>query len=169
MYRISLTAEQRQALKQRARQRQIAGSTRDRLEMVRLSDAGWSVPRIARHLDWHEQTVRTWIKAFLAGSVEALENKPRGGKSSALTPQMVSAAREEIAKSQRVWSSSQIAAWLAEQYQVRLSERRVREHLRRGGLSWQRTSRSLQHKQKPAEVAATKATLETLQKGAIVD
>jgi transposase len=169
MYRISLTEEQRHALKQRTRQREVAGSTRDRLEMVRLSDAGWSIPRIALHLSWHEQTVRTWIKAFLADGWDALENKPRGGKSSALTAAMVSAARAEIAKGQRVWSSGQIADWLAQHYQVCLSERRVREHLRRGGLSWQRTSRSLQHKQKPAQVEATAVTLEMLQKGAMPD
>jgi putative transposase len=134
MYRISLTEEQRHALKQQTRQREIAGSTRDRLEMVRLSDAGWSVPRIARHLDWHEQTVRTCIRAFLEGGWNALENKLRGGKSSALTPEMVAAAREEVAKGQRVWSSGQIADWLAARYQVRLSERRVREHLRQTAL-----------------------------------
>ncbi len=33
--------------------------------MVRLSDAGWRIPRIAIHLNQHEQTVRYWIKAFL--------------------------------------------------------------------------------------------------------
>jgi transposase len=57
--------------------------------MVRLSDAGWSVPRIARHLGQHEQTVRAWIKAFLAGEFEALPNKPRGGKESALSAPML--------------------------------------------------------------------------------
>jgi DNA-binding NarL/FixJ family response regulator len=68
MYRIALSDEQRQEVRERTRQRGIAPSTRDRLEMVRLSDAGWSVPRIARHLGAHEQTVRAWIKAFLAGA-----------------------------------------------------------------------------------------------------
>ena len=85
MYRITLTDEQRQELRARTRQAGLAPSTRDRLEMVRLSDAGWSVPRIARHLGQHEQTVRPWIKAFLAGGFDALPNKPRGGKVSALT------------------------------------------------------------------------------------
>ena len=67
MYRIRLTDEQHHELRQRTRQAGIAPSTRDRLEMVRLSDAGWSVPTIARHLGQHEQTVRAWIKAFLDG------------------------------------------------------------------------------------------------------
>ena len=69
MYRITLTDEQRQDLRQRPRQAGLAPSTRDRLEMVRLSEAGWSVPKIARHLGQHEQPVRAWIKACLAGGV----------------------------------------------------------------------------------------------------
>ena len=58
MYTVTLTDEQRQELHRRTRQPGIVPSTRDRLEMVRLSDAGWSVPTIARHLGQHEQTVR---------------------------------------------------------------------------------------------------------------
>ena len=77
MYRVILTDAQRQQLNQRAHQPGIAPSTRDRLEMVRLSDAGWSVPRIALHLHQHEQTVRSWIKAFLSGGFDALSDKPR--------------------------------------------------------------------------------------------
>ncbi len=91
MYRIALTDDQRHELRQRTRQVGLAPSTRDRLEMVRLSDAGWSVPRIARHLGQHEQTVRLWIKAFLHGGFAALPNKPRGGKQSALTPAILDA------------------------------------------------------------------------------
>jgi len=66
MYRVTLTDEQRQELQHRTRQRGIAPSTRDRLELIRLADAGWSVPTIAYHLGQHEQTVRAWIKAKLA-------------------------------------------------------------------------------------------------------
>ena len=78
MYRIHLSAEQQEELRCLVRQTGLAPSTRERLEMVRLSDAGWSIPRIARYLGQHEQTVRAWIKAFLAGGFAALENKPRG-------------------------------------------------------------------------------------------
>ena len=70
MYWITLTDEQRLDLRQRTRQAGLAPSIRDRLEMVRLADAGWSVPRIAQHLGQHEQPVRAWIKAFLAGGVK---------------------------------------------------------------------------------------------------
>jgi putative transposase len=164
MYRITLTNDQRQELRQRTRQAGLAPSTRDRLEMVRLSDAGWSVPRIARHLGQHEQTVRLWIKAFLHGGFDALPNKPRGGKTSALTPAILATVRAELAKGERTWTAAQLADWIAERHGVRLSTDRLRVHLRRAKVSWQRTSRSLTHKQDPVEVAARQAELTKLEK-----
>src|SRR5919199_2972574 len=149
MYRITLTDEQRQDLRLRTRQAGLASSTRDRLEMVRLSDAGWRVPRIARHLGLHEQTVRAWIKAFLRGGFDALPNKPRGGKQSALTAPVLEAVRAEVATGARTWTAAQLADWVADHHGVRLSADRLRRHLPRAKISWQRTSRTLKHKQDP--------------------
>src|SRR3569623_558013 len=104
MYRITLTEAQQCELRQRSHQSDLAPSTRDRLEMVALSVAGWSVPRIARHLRQHEQTVRAWIKAFLRGGFAALVNQPRGGGQSVLTSAMLEAARTMIARSGRTWT-----------------------------------------------------------------
>lgn len=164
MYRITLTDGQREELQRRTRQPGLAPSTRDRLEMVRLSDAGWSIPRIAHHLGAHEQTVRSWIKAFLMGSFDALPNKPRGGKHSALTPAMLEAVRAEIAPGQRTWDAGQLADWVAEHHGVRISASRLRIHLKRAKLSYKRTSRSLRHKQKPDEVAEKEAQIQALEK-----
>jgi len=164
MYRLALTDEQRHELRERTRRAGLAPSTRDRLEMVRLSDAGWSVPRIARHLGQHEHTVRPWIKAFLAGGFDALANKPRGGKVSALTAAMLESVRAEVARGERTWTAAQLADWVAERHGVRLSADRVRIHLRRAKISWQRTSRTLRHKQDPIEVAEREAVLADLAK-----
>jgi transposase len=164
MYRITLTDEQRRELRERTRQAGLAPSTRDRLEMVRLSDAGWSVPRIARHLGQHEQTVRAWIKAFRAGGFAALPNKPRGGKESALTAPMLESVRAEVARGTRTWTAAQLADWVADHHGVRLSADRLRLHLRRAKISWQRTSRTLKHKQDPDEVAERQAVLDDLAK-----
>ncbi len=115
-------------------------------------------------LSIHEQTVRLWIKAFIAGGFDALTNKPRGGGSSDVTPAMLEAARAEIAKGKRTWSASQVADWLDEHHGVRIGPGRMRVHLKRAKLSYQRTSRSLHHKQKPDEVARRKDQLEELEK-----
>lgn len=167
MYRVRLTDEQRAELQGRTRQRGIVPSTRDRLEMIRLSDAGWSVPHIARHLGQHEQTVRFWIKAFLAGGFDVLPNQPRGGKQSRLTAAMLDELRSAIIISQRTWTAQQIAGWLADQHGIRLSTGRLRVHLKRAKLSYQRTSRTLKHKQQPDEVAEKRAGLQMLEKKAM--
>jgi transposase len=164
MYRIALSDDQRAELRRRTRHAGLAPSTRDRLEMVRLSDAGWSVPRIARHLGQHEQTVRAWIKAFLSGGFDALPNKPRGGKQSALTAAMLESVRAEVARGGRTWTAAQLADWIAEHHGVRLSADRLRRHLHRARISWQRTSRTLRHKQDPQEVAERHAVLADLEK-----
>jgi transposase len=167
MYRIILTDHQRQELRHRTRQADIAPSLRDRLEMVRLCDAGWSVPKIAHHLGSHENTVRAWVKAFIAQGFDALSNKPRGGDTSDVTPAMLETVRTEIGKGERTWSASEAADWVADEHGVRISPGRMRVHLKRAKLSYQRTSRSLKHKQKPDEVAKRKDQLQELEKGAL--
>lgn len=169
MYRVNLTDEQRLELHRRAHERSVPASLRDRLEMVRLSDAGWSVPKIAVHLSQHEQTVRRWIKAFVAEGFDALRDKPRGGKTSALTPAIVDALVAHVRDSQQTWSAAQLCAWIAQEHHVALSVGRMRVHLRRAKLSYKRTSRSLKHKQKTEEVTAKQISLDCLKKGAMPD
>ncbi len=164
MYRITLTSEQRQDLQRRTRAPGLPASVRDRLEMVRLADAGWNVPRIARHLGRHAQTVRAWVKAFLTGGFPALADPPRAYRPSALTPPILAAVRTLLARSPRTWTAAQLAAWIAIEHGVQLSTSRLRIHLRRAQLSYQRTSRSLQHKQDPAAVRDGRTVLVALEK-----
>src|ERR1700742_2973664 len=60
------------------RRTELAPKVRDRIEMVTLSDAGWSAPRIAAHLGRHPQTVRDLLRAFAARGASAL-SPFRGG------------------------------------------------------------------------------------------
>lgn len=115
MYRVTLTTEHRHELQRRTRHAGRAPSTRDRLEMVRLSDAGWRVPKLARQLGIHEQTVRVWINACIRSGCDALTNNPRGGDTSALTPAMRAAVRADVATGGRTWSAGQSADWVADQ------------------------------------------------------
>lgn len=164
MYQVTLTEEQRAQLNKRAHAPGITPRTRDRLEMVRLSDAGWHVPAIARHLGQHAQTVRAWIKAYVQHGFEGLADQPRGGSTSALTPAILAAVRQEVQASQRTWSGDQLATWIQQQHGVRRGAAQVRRQLRAAGLSYQRTSRSLRHKQDPQEVQAKRQELMALEK-----
>lgn len=165
MYRVRLTDAQREELRRRTHEPGVMPRTRDRLEMVRLSDAGWSIPRIAPHLGMSESCVRRWIKRFLEGGFDALPDQPHVGQSSSLTPEMIRAIRAEIDKGGRTWSAAQIAEWVAQQFGVTLGADWLPRLLKRNRLSYQRTSRSLKHKQDPQAVEEKAAELVLLEKG----
>lgn len=93
-----------------------------------------------------------------------MPNKPRGGTPSAFTAAMVESVRAEVAKGGRTWTAAQLAEWVAQQHGVRLSTDRLRVHLRRAKISWQRTSRTRRHKQDPQEVAERGALLADAEK-----
>jgi putative transposase len=163
--RVELNSEQREELRRRTRKRGIDPRTRDRLEMVRLSDAGWSVPRIARHLGYHEQTVRKYIKAFIAGGFDRLPDKPHLGRRPKVTEEMLAALERLIDESDRTWTTPQLARWLEDEYQVRVHPDHLARLLHRRGFNWKRTKRSVAHKQKdPLLQAAKAAELEVLKK-----
>ena len=156
MYRVTLTDAQRDELHRRAHAPGVAPRTRDRLEMVRLSAAGWSPPQIAVHLQISEQRVRHYLKAFLAGGFDALPDRPHPGMASPLSPVMEEAIRQELRKDERTWTAPQLAEWVATECGVRLTPDALARRLKRARIAWKRTSRSLRHKQKPEEVAAKK-------------
>lgn len=165
MYRVTLTDAQWEELKRRTHEPGVKPRTRDRLEMVRLSDAGWSIPRIAPHLGVSESCVRRWIKRFLEGGFDALPDQPHVGQSSSLTPEMIQAIREKISQGGRAWSAAQVAEWTAQEFGVTLGADWLSRLLRRNRLSYQRTARSLKHKQDPQAVEEKAAELALLEKG----
>lgn len=159
MYRVRLTDAQKEELRRRTHDPAVKPRTRDRLEMVRLSDAGWSVPRIAQHLGLCEATLRSWIVAFLTQGFDALPDRPHPGQQSSLTPEMEAKIRQELRRDERTWTTQQLAAWVEQQCGVRLSPDHLGRRLKRAGIRWKRTARSLKHKQDPAEVAAKEAEM----------
>jgi transposase len=164
MYRVCLTEEQRQELQRRAHAKGVMPRTRDRLEMVRLADAGWRVPQIARHLQMSEKRVRHWLQAFLTGGFDALPDQPHPGQPSSLTPPIREAIRQEITNEERTWTAAQLGEWIAAQFGVCLSVPHLRRMLRRFKLKYKRTGRRVDHKQPPEEVAEKKKALATLEK-----
>jgi transposase len=164
LYRVELSDAQQRELQQRTHAPGIRPRTRDRLEMVRLSHAGRSVPAIARHLARSEKRVRHWIKTFLVQGFAALTDQPPVGRPSRLTPAIREAVRQELEKGDRIWTAPQLAAWIARECGVSVSTAHLRRFLRRWKLSYKRTTRSVRHKQKPDEVAAKQVELAELEK-----
>jgi transposase len=167
LYRVHLTEEERQELKRRTRAPGIKPRTRDRLEMIRLLDAGWHIPQIAHHLRVTPRRVRIWVRLFLDEGFEALRDQPHPGRPGRLTPELLARVREELEKGERTWTTGQLAAWLEETQGVSFSRDHLGFLLRRARLSCRRTERDLGHKRDPEEVAVRMADLETLEKGAM--
>jgi transposase len=135
--------------------------------MVRLSDAGLSIPKIAGHLEISEVRVRYWIKRYLAGGFEALPDALHPGPQAALTPAILEAVRQEIRASGQTWTAAQIANWVEQQFGVRRTPDHLARMLKRGNLSYKRTHRSLKHKRDPERVAEKQAELRELEKRGI--
>jgi transposase len=164
-YRIRLTPEQREELHRRSRARVLPPRLRDRLEMVRLSDLDWSVPRIAAAVGCHEQTVRRVVKAFLAGGFDALPDRPRPGRPPRLTLahlEAVEALLDTAAAGGQTWTAPRLAAWLADTYGVRVDPEYLASRLRQRKFRWKRTKRSVQHKANPDLQNQAQAELEVL-------
>lgn len=166
MYRVRLTEEQRAELQRRTRAPEIKPRTRDRLEMVRLCDAGLGVPQISEILRVSPVRVRFWLKRFLEGGFEALPDQAHLGQQSQLTPDLLAALRQETQKGERTWTAGQLADWLAEHHGLRLSAHHLGALLGRAGFSYRRTERTLKHKQDPEQVERKRAELQELERGA---
>jgi len=165
MIRVELNDEQREELRRRSHQGDIAPRARDRLEMVRLADAGWSIPRIARHLGYHEQTVRQHIKRYLAGGFDRLPDRPHPGPRPKVTEEMLSALERRIDESDRTWTTPQLAQWLFDQFKVGVHPDHLARLLHKRRFRWKRTKRSVAHKRKDPDLQAAKeAELEVLKK-----
>lgn len=133
--------------------------------MVRLSDAGWSIPHIAKYLARHEYVVRRWIKSFLAGGFAALSDLPHLGRRSHMTPDLIEQVRRKTREPNCVWTAGQLAQWLAQEYGVVISASHLGRVLRQARLSYKRTKRSLKHKQDPEKLAQSKTAIAEIKKG----
>ncbi|GAC1454692.1 MAG: hypothetical protein PVSMB4_15260 [Ktedonobacterales bacterium] len=164
--RVRLTPEQRDELNQRARARTLPPRLRERLEMVRLSDLGQTIPQIAQTLGHHDQTVRKYLKAFIADGFTALPDRPISGRPPALTRADLNALGhllDAAAARGETWTTPRLRHWLASERGVRISTGRLGVLLRRERMRWKRTKHSVRHLQKDAALQeAAQAHLESL-------
>ncbi len=165
MIRITLTPSQRAGLRARTHRPDVTPRTRDRLEMIRLADAGWTIPRIAVHLGCHAQTVRRHVSAFRAAGFAALADRPRPGRPVVVTGAHLDAMTALLDAGVRTWTTPQLAAWLERGHGVRVHPDHLSRLLHARGFSWQRTGSSVAHKRRdPDGYAAKVAELAGLKK-----
>lgn len=162
MRRTSLTDEQRAALQAVRHDPTWRARERDRVEMVLLSAAGWSPPRIAVHFGCSVKPVRTALDQYAARGLDGLRRRRPGLAPNTARREQVTAALTTLLGQERTWTAAQLATALGEQ-EIRLSTRQTRKYLA-GIAAWRRTVRTLSHKQDPGKVARAERHLGVLQK-----
>ena len=163
MIHLSLTDRERATVQTLRRDRTLAPAERDRVEMVLLSDAGWSPPRIAAHLACHPVTVRAILKRFRQAGAAGLRRGRPGPPPDTARRAQVTGALDRLLGQDRTWTAAQLATALRDQG-ITLSTRQTRKYLQHMGSRWRRTVRTLRHKQDPARVAQATADLDDLKK-----
>ena len=148
--RLDLTPAERDELERRLRARTTERRAYERLRIVQAVADGATIPRAARALGLHEQTVRTFVVRFAAEGFAGLADRPRAGRPPRLTEAdllAVEARLDADARSgARTWTLPQLAAWLAEERGVTVTAGHLGERLKRRDFRWKRTKRSLAHK-----------------------
>lgn len=148
---------------QALRQQDLPATVRSRLEMVFLSAAGWSPPRIAAHLGCHHHTARAVVKGFLARGSAALWPAPPGPPPDHQRRARVTGRLRDLLGQERTWTSGQLADALRPDG-IDLGGRQVRRYLKLLRAGYRRTASTLQHKQDPAKVEQARAELDALKK-----
>jgi transposase len=164
--RVTLSQEQVAEVNARARSPDLAPHERERVEMIRLSHLGLTIPRIAAHLGRHPQTVRRVVSGFLADGFAVLADRPRPGRPATLTAELLATVERRLdadAAAGRTWTMPHLAAWLRDEHGVVITPGWLAERLKARRFRWKRTHSSLRHKQADPDLQASKrADLEVL-------
>lgn len=142
----------------------IKPKVRLRASIVRLSNQGWTVPRLAAYFRRNPQSIHNDLDRWEERGVEGLKDGSAPGNPSKITPEMESYLRECL-NGERSWDCSQISQALREKYGVEVKREAIRVKLHAMGYSWQR-SRYESGKEPDAQaVQRAQDNIETLKRG----
>jgi transposase len=164
MRRTTLSDDQRAALQEARHDPSLHPHERDCVEMIVLSASGWSSPRIAAHLGCSAKRVRAVLDRYPTEGVAAIRRRRPGPPPDTARRTQVTTALQTLLAQARTWTARQLAEALGEQA-IRLSPRQTRRYLQGIRAHWQRTQRSLRHKQDAQRVATATHTLGALKRG----
>lgn len=110
---------------------------RTRAQMMLLAaEQGLSAPTIGKIVRENEETVRRWMKRYMAEGISGLMDMPRPGATPKLTAEYVQALVRVVRQRPRslgqefsMWTLQRLVNYMAEQTGVRVSPECVRLHL----------------------------------------
>ena len=161
MYSVDFTDADRVAVQALRHDPTLRPAERDRVEMLLLSDAGWTPPRIAAHVGACAKTVRLVITGFAETGVAGIRRKRPGPPPDTAKRERITVALTALLAQERTWTAAQLATALSEQG-LPLSPRQTRKYLR-PLAGWRRTVHSLKHRQDPSRATHARRQLAGLE------
>ena len=145
-----LTAAEAEALDTLYRTtRQVRLRTRAQIVLL-AGEQCLTAPAIARIVREDEQTVRRWLKRWLAEGIAGLQDRPMPGGPAKITDayrgQLLAAVRRRprgLGQPYSLWTLQRLAEYLAEATGLRLSYETVRVTLKAGGIVLSRPQRTV--------------------------
>lgn len=109
----TLSSRQRRRLRGLRHDPALKPRERDRVEALLLSADGLRVPRLARHFDCCQATVRRWLHQFAAEGLKSLRHQRWGLGPDVVRQQVVRRALNGLLSQNRTWTAAQLAEALA--------------------------------------------------------
>ena len=124
---------------------------RTRTQMVLLAaERGLSAAQIAQIVRASEETVRRWLKRYLAEGVEGLHDEPQPGAPRRVTEEYREGLIHAVRRRPRslglpfsVWTLQRLADYMAESTGIRVSYETVRVHLKAEGIALSRPQHTI--------------------------
>ena len=93
---ITLSAEDREELRRRARAQRVEHRHRQRARVVLLAAEGWSNQQIAPEVGVNVNSVRKWRTRYARAGLAGLADEARPGRPSRLDPQKVNVVLSQV-------------------------------------------------------------------------
>lgn len=143
-----------------------------RVRAVRLSDKGWTVPKIAEALDCTRWSVRHWFDRYEAEGLEGLKTRPRSGRPPKVDEHYREVLRQTLETAPRQlglpfnrWTLPRLGIYMDKKTGVTVSVGHMSRLLKGLGYVYKRARHDLSHRREQALYERKKAELEGLKKG----
>lgn len=127
---VTLNEEEDRTLRELSHADGVPTRTRQRATAVRLNANHWTVPQIARYLDWHEHTVRATLQRWQTQGLGGLWEAPGRGRQRRWSEEDWQALEQWVQETRR-YSAAQLSHKLATERQVALGKEQVRRILKK--------------------------------------
>lgn len=133
---------------------------RKRAHGILLSSKGYGIDEIANILDFHRDSISSWIDAWEENGVEGLFDKPRDGAPPKLTKSETELAIKLLKETPA--SPKTVLAKLLEQTGKVISKSTLKRIAKAAGLCWKRARKSLKGKRDEEEFEKAKKEIQEL-------